>query len=419
VVSSILRQIDHLVHATQVWCAFGIGAVLGLTIMLVRRHVPESPRRLFIHGWEAEAERIVDSIEHDVAAGTGEPLAPVDEAITVRQRRTIGFRAIARTAIKVYPKRTVLGLALFVGQAFLYNGVTFDLGTLLHTYYRLASGAVPLFIVIYAIGNFFGPVTLGRLSTPSGRKPMISLSYLGSAAVLGLTGVFVACAVLALALVLPAWLGASRPATYGECPCWPGTPSYCFSCGGAGGGPGDQVSGPSASATASWATLDHGCPSREAAQPLALARWRRREAVDYFRRSSGVAEGRQVAGVAGGDDVAVDDDLTVDPLGTRVTQVGAQRRPRRHRVAVGDTGLGEHPGRVADRGGRLAGVVGLSDERDHALVWCGSCPVSSRRDDDRVDSPASTSSIERSVVVVAPCRAVSSLSRSRPTITAS
>jgi hypothetical protein len=82
---------------------------------------------------------------------------------------------------QVYPKRTILGLALFVGQAFLYNGVTFDLGTLLHTFYGLASGVVPVFIVIYAIGNFLGPVTLGRLFDSVGRKPMISLSYLGSA----------------------------------------------------------------------------------------------------------------------------------------------------------------------------------------------------------------------------------------------
>jgi MFS family permease len=162
-------------------CAFGIGAVLGLTIMLVRRHVPESPRWLFIHGREEEAERIVDGIEQELAEQTGEPLPPVDDAIKVRQRRTIGFRTIARTAIKTYPKRTILGLALFVGQAFLYNGVTFDLGTLLHTYYGLASGVVPVFIVIYAIGNFLGPVTLGRLFDSVGRKPMVSLSYLGSA----------------------------------------------------------------------------------------------------------------------------------------------------------------------------------------------------------------------------------------------
>src|SRR6185437_1562721 len=30
--------------------AFGLGVVLGLAILLVRRHVPESPRWLFIHG---------------------------------------------------------------------------------------------------------------------------------------------------------------------------------------------------------------------------------------------------------------------------------------------------------------------------------------------------------------------------------
>jgi hypothetical protein len=39
-------------------------------------------------------------------------------------------------------------LALFVGQAVLYNGLVFNLGTLLTTVYGVSAAAVPLFIII-------------------------------------------------------------------------------------------------------------------------------------------------------------------------------------------------------------------------------------------------------------------------------
>ena len=88
--------------------AFALGAILGLGIMLVRRHVPESPRWLFIHGREEEAERIVDADRgRRSRARPGSTCPSPDEAITVRQREAIPFREIARVAVKRYPRRAL------------------------------------------------------------------------------------------------------------------------------------------------------------------------------------------------------------------------------------------------------------------------------------------------------------------------
>ena len=172
--------------------AFGLGAVFALAILLVRRHVPESPRWLFIHGREEEAERIVEGIEKDVRESTGEELREPGDAITVRQRKTISFRTIASVAFKRYPKRTALGFALFVGQAFIYNAVTFGLGTFLVEFYGISDSKVPFYIVLFAVSNFLGPLLLGRLFDTVGRKPMIAGTYIGSAVILAvLTFLFV------------------------------------------------------------------------------------------------------------------------------------------------------------------------------------------------------------------------------------
>jgi MFS family permease len=162
--------------------AFGIGALFGILVLIVRRNIPESPRWLFIHGRNEEAERVVGEIEEDCRQATGQPLPePEGLPLKIRQRKTISFVEIARVAFKLYPSRAVLGLALFVGQAFLYNGVTFNLGTLLNAFYGVAPSMVPVFFILWALSNFLGPLLLGRLFDTVGRKPMITLSYIGSA----------------------------------------------------------------------------------------------------------------------------------------------------------------------------------------------------------------------------------------------
>lgn len=163
--------------------AFGFGAVLGICVLIVRRHVPESPRWLFIHGREEEAERIVCGIEEGIEEERGEKLPAAEGSLTIRQRRAIPFREIAAVAFRKYPRRSILCLALFVGQAFLYNGITFNLGVLLSSFYDVGASLAPLFIIFWALSNFAGPVILGHFFDSVGRKPMITLAYLGSAVV--------------------------------------------------------------------------------------------------------------------------------------------------------------------------------------------------------------------------------------------
>jgi MFS family permease len=168
--------------------AFGLGAILGIGVLLVRRYVPESPRWLFIHGREDEGERIVGQIEEEIAEETGESLPDVSERITIRQRKSIGIGLIARTVFTMYPRRTMLCLALFVGQAFLYNAFFFTYGDTLTTFFGV--GETGYYIAIFAASNFIGAVVLSPLFDSVGRVRMIAGTYILSGLLLGVVGFF-------------------------------------------------------------------------------------------------------------------------------------------------------------------------------------------------------------------------------------
>lgn len=170
--------------------AFGAGAVLGLFILFLRRYIPESPRWLVTHGRAQEGERIVREIEERVEQETGRKLAaPPDDFLTIHPHKHFGFGLIARTLIHKYRKRFVLGLTLMISQAFLYNAIFFTYAVVLTRFYAIEPGRTGIYLLPFALGNFAGPLLLGRFFDTIGRRPMVSGTYAISALLLILTGI--------------------------------------------------------------------------------------------------------------------------------------------------------------------------------------------------------------------------------------
>jgi MFS family permease len=167
--------------------AFGIGAVLGLAILLLRQWVPESPRWLMTHGRNDEAETIVGDIEREVSDHP-DMLAPVTERTRIRVREATPWSEIWQAIAYEHRSRSLLGLTLMVAQAFFYNAIFFTYALVLGTFYGVAPGQTGLYLFPFAIGNFIGPLMIGRLFDTVGRKPMIVLTYATSGLLLAISG---------------------------------------------------------------------------------------------------------------------------------------------------------------------------------------------------------------------------------------
>jgi MFS family permease len=173
--------------------AFIIGGAIAIVVLFLRRFIPESPRWQMTHGFPDAAERTVRGIEERVAAETGRPLPPVPEMHLRLHRHKGGwFRTSLRVLLRDYRRRTVLGVVLMASQAFCYNAIFFTYALILTKFYQVPSGRVGLFILPFAVGNFLGPLLLGRLFDSIGRRAMIAGTYALSGILMVFVGILFA-----------------------------------------------------------------------------------------------------------------------------------------------------------------------------------------------------------------------------------
>jgi MFS family permease len=180
---------------------FGIGAALALVIFFMRLWLPESPRWLMTHGRSAEAERVVAGIEARVGVGPAIGLPKV----RLRARTHTPLSEVLRTLVHRHRSRALVGLALMGAQAFFYNAIFFTYALVLTDFYGIPANDVGWYILPFALGNFLGPLLLGRLFDVIGRRVMIATTYVVSGALLAICGYLFEQGILSATQQTMAW----------------------------------------------------------------------------------------------------------------------------------------------------------------------------------------------------------------------
>jgi MFS family permease len=77
---------------------------------------------------------------------------------------------------------------VLLDKGWVHNAIFFTYALVLVVFYGVPDQKVGLDLLPFALGNFVGPLTLGRLFDSIGRKPMIATTYFISGTLLFITG---------------------------------------------------------------------------------------------------------------------------------------------------------------------------------------------------------------------------------------
>jgi len=206
---SLIFLNENIFPANIGWrLGFALGAFLGLIVLVLRQFLPESPRWLMTHGRITDADSIVREIEEDVKHRMHiDQLPEPAGTIEIDPGSRVGIRQMAKAILRSYARRTLLGLCLMASQAFFYNGIFFTYPLVLTSFYSVAPDRLGLYLLPFALGNFMGPLLIGRLFDSVGRRPMIAITYSLSGLLLIISGNLFVRNLLTSVTQTIAWVG--------------------------------------------------------------------------------------------------------------------------------------------------------------------------------------------------------------------
>ncbi len=150
--------------------AFGFGALVAFSTVLLRRHLPESPRWLASHGDQEGADDIVERIAQGQVRFATRPTP-------AKAVKRAGILSHAGALIRFYPGRLALGCLLDFSEASGYYGLFAFLPLVVLPLLKLPAGQLPWFYLIGNVGALAGGIAVSLLLDRLGRKSTVMMFY--------------------------------------------------------------------------------------------------------------------------------------------------------------------------------------------------------------------------------------------------
>ncbi len=167
--------------------------------------VPGSPRWLITHNQVDDACKVVKRSRRTSAnTASRSRIRPSSRCGSRRESTPLG--EVFHSLFHTHRRRSLVGLMLMIAQAFFYNAIFFTYAPVLTDFYKVPDDHIGWYVLPFAVGNFLGPVLLGKLFDVLGRRRMIAFTYAISGVLLTISGWMFMYGMLTVTTQTIAWI---------------------------------------------------------------------------------------------------------------------------------------------------------------------------------------------------------------------